>query len=72
MKQGANIEVRDDKEYTPLLAAILKGCTIAVKQLLNLGANIKAVDAEGKHGAHYAADQNDYNIMKVLMEVSYS
>ena len=53
-----------------MLSAVLKGCTTAVKELLALGANIKAVDADGRNCAHYMADESDLGTLEVLLDVS--
>ena len=67
--QGGNIETPDNRCQTPLLAATWKGCTAAVKKLLELGADICATDERGRHCLHYVAEQHDYTTMDVLMEV---
>ena len=52
------------------MAAVIKGCSTAVRQLLSLGANIKAIDADGRHCIHHLAKEDDFSVMKILMDVS--
>jgi ankyrin repeat protein len=52
---GANIEARDKRARTPLLAAIEYGQDEIVRMLLSKGANTEAMDDEGRTALHFAA-----------------
>jgi ankyrin repeat protein len=54
IKQGADIEVRDQSGRTPLLRALNNNNIQAMETLLTLGANIQATDAEGHSPLHLA------------------
>ncbi|KAF5013105.1 hypothetical protein FDECE_875 [Fusarium decemcellulare] len=57
ISKGADLEARDRAGCTPLLAAIEEGgwmCAAVVKSLLALGANVHAVDSQGKGCLDYA------------------
>jgi ankyrin repeat protein len=52
---GANIEARDKRAWTPLLAAIAYVHREVVRQLLSKGANTEAMDDEARTALHFAA-----------------
>ena len=61
------IDVPSEYGITPLLAACIKGSKNAVDLLLDLGANINAVDNEGNNCLHYAVEGNNINLLKKLL-----
>ena len=62
----ANIEALDEKSHTPLLTAVSWGKIEAVKCLLDLGAQIDAVDKFGRSGVFLATKFDSDDILKVL------
>ena len=64
---GANKEALDVKSLTPLLTAVSWNKLEAVKCLFELGAQIDAIDEDGKSGVFLAAKLNELPILKVLL-----
>jgi hypothetical protein len=63
LRAGANIHVRDAEGITPLLQAALSHRTALVKRLLNLGAEINAVDAYGRTTRSYMNPDGYQNVL---------
>lgn len=61
------IDVPSDLGITPLHYACIKGSKNAVDLLLDLGANINAVDEDGNNCLHYAVNSNDSKLLKKLL-----
>lgn len=64
---GAKIEALDEKSFTPLLTAVSWSKLEAVRCLLELGAQIDAIDKDGKSGVFLAAKLNELHILEVLL-----
>ena len=64
--RGANIEALDEKSHTPLLTAVSWSKIEAVKCLLDLGAQIDAIDQFGRSGVFLATKFDSIDILKVL------
>jgi serine/threonine-protein phosphatase 6 regulatory ankyrin repeat subunit B len=56
LAQGANIEIRGPRQWTPLIAAAFGGHTDAVKLLLQHNADTKAQSDDGFYALFYAID----------------
>ena len=63
----ANIEALDEKSFTPLLTATAWGKIEAIKCLLDLGAQIDAIDKDGKSSVFWAAKLDSVEILEVCV-----
>ena len=61
------IDVPSELGITPLHCACIRGSKNAVDLLLDLGANINAVDKDGNNCLHYAVNSNNQNLLKKLL-----
>ena len=61
------IDVPSELGITPLHCACIKGSKNAIDLLLDLGANINAVDNDGNNCLHYAVNSNNPTIVKKLL-----
>ena len=66
-KKTTIIDIPSDLGITPLHCACIKGSKNAVDLLLDLGANINALDKEGNNCLHYAVNSNNANLIKKLL-----
>ena len=66
-KKVTIIDIPSELGITPLLCACIKGSKNAVDLLLDLGANINAIDIEGNNCLHYAVNSNNPNLLKKLL-----
>ena len=64
---GAEINVRDKELMTPLHYAAAKGSLNVLSQLLDLEANINAIDAYGNSAVHWAALNGQDDILDELI-----
>jgi hypothetical protein len=63
----AKLELTDEDGMTPLLCAILSGQVFAVKQLVNLGADLMARDNDRRTSLHIATINEHFVIMHILL-----
>ena len=61
------IDVPSELGITPLHFACIRGSKNAVDLLLDLGANINAVDVDGNNCLHYAVNSNNPTLLKKLL-----
>ncbi|KAF6204958.1 hypothetical protein GE061_019125 [Apolygus lucorum] len=66
--RGAVVNVRNERNETPLLCSSWKGKTIIVKELLENGANPDLADKSGSTPLHYASKFSHYSIVIALLE----
>ncbi|KAL9614039.1 MAG: hypothetical protein Q9167_001454 [Letrouitia subvulpina] len=66
LKNGANINSKDETEWTPLTWAVSKGCVNAVRLFLEKGADDLLGDRTGRLPIHHAAQRGDKHIVKLL------
>ncbi len=65
---GANLEVRDERNWTALIIASAKGAEDVVKMLLESGARNDVHDMKGYSALHWAAYNGHSGVVKLLME----
>ncbi len=68
IKKGANIEVKDDENWTPLMCAAHFNSKEVVELLLEKGANIEAKDNEGETALIRAAYNDSKEVTKLLIK----
>lgn len=64
--RGANLEVMDGRELTPLMRAALYGHPAAIARLAKAGAKLEAM-AEGQTALHKAANENQVEVIRALI-----
>mmetsp|Transcript_46054 Transcript_46054/g.111541 ORF Transcript_46054/g.111541 Transcript_46054/m.111541 type:complete len:306 (-) Transcript_46054:129-1046(-) len=65
---GANVNVRDDFNMTPLHHACEKGYFTMVRYFLDHGAEIEAVDDDGMRPLHVACKLNRLKVVRLLLD----
>ncbi|OCL14600.1 ankyrin repeat protein, partial [Glonium stellatum] len=65
-QSGANVNCRDNNEYTPLLLASEVGHLDAVQLLLQLGADVDAVCDAGNSSLFFASLEGKVEIVELL------
>lgn len=68
LENGANINVRDTIDQTPLIIAAFNGCTDIVRMLLNAGANIEHKNDQGENALISAAQEGNIDTVKLLLD----
>ncbi|XP_076354076.1 uncharacterized protein LOC143248940 isoform X2 [Tachypleus tridentatus] len=68
LRYGANVNISDNEEETPLLAACRAGSTLVVKLLVDTGQpNVNVGDCSGWHPLHEAATTGNLDIVQILL-----
>jgi ankyrin repeat protein len=67
LKHGADIEARDDGDWSPLERAITRGHVELPRVLLEHGANVNAQDMSGCTPLYFASDWGDLAAAQVLL-----
>lgn len=72
LEHGANLDIRNSKFHTPLMALCKKFYVMAetVKFLLENNANVNAKDREQRTALHWAVNSNNSDIVKLLLNYS--
>jgi hypothetical protein len=65
---GVDLEVRDDRNWTPLMAAAFNGNDEFAKLLIKCGARVTTQDKNGYTPLHWAAYNGHVDLLKLLME----
>jgi ankyrin repeat protein len=65
--RGADVNVRDDEERTPLHSAVLAGSVGLVGLLLESGADVNAADTDGFTALHFAAQEHEVELARLLI-----
>ena len=68
LENGANINIRDTIDQTPLIIAAFNGCRDIVKMLLDAGANIEHKNDQGENALISAVQEGHIDVVKVLLE----
>ena len=66
--EGGLTENHESRRLTPLHYAIRKGTLDGIQLLLNKGANVKARDVNGRTSLHFAAFEENVNVIKLLLK----
>ena len=68
LKKGAHLETKDDYGYTPLLEAVNYGAPEEIIDLLlEHGADVHAVEEDKKCALHFAAQNDDEDVMRKMI-----
>jgi ankyrin repeat protein len=67
LARGANPDVRDDDQRTPLHQAVLGNSVGLVGLLLEAGASIDAKDSHGYTPLHFAVEEHAREIVRILV-----
>ena len=67
LQRGADVNVRDDDQRTPLHSAVLGGSVGLVGLLLESGADVNAADSEGYTALHFAAQEHVPELARILI-----
>ena len=68
LENGANINVRDTIDQTPIIIASQNGCTDIVIMLLDTGADIHHRNDQGENALISAAQEGYIDVVKVLLD----
>ena len=66
-EQNANLEARNVLQQTALIVAAHCNRTEVINVLLENGANVKALDKEGRHAACLAASNGNLDVLKMVL-----
>ncbi|MDD3050639.1 MAG: S1 RNA-binding domain-containing protein [Candidatus Cloacimonetes bacterium] len=66
--KGAKVNIKDKEKTTPLMLAVKKGNSAAVRLLLSRGANIEMKNAVGKTAIEIASEENFLEVERILMD----
>jgi len=73
---GVNLNARDDRGYTAVMWATMRGNDAALYMLLQMGAKLDVPDNKGNTALMWAARQGNHRIVKILIDhganVNYS
>ena len=67
LSRGANPDVRDEDQRTPLHQAVLGNSVGLIGLLIESGANVNARDSHGFTPLHYAAEEHAPEIVRILV-----
>jgi ankyrin repeat protein len=65
---GVDLEVRDERNWTPLMAAAFNGNEAFARLLIKCGARVTTQDKNGYSPLHWAAYNGHVDLLKLLME----
>ena len=68
IKQGADVNARNQFGWTPLMLAACEGNTAVVKKLLAEGADVSSINDVGASALCYAALNGECAVLEVLLE----
>ena len=68
LENGANVNIPDDRKYTPLHYACQDGYLEGTRLLLERGANIEAYDEDGSSPLEWALVEEHKDVCKLLLE----
>lgn len=68
LASGANLNVTDSDDRTPLMHAAIDGQTLLAKQLLEAGADPNRCDRMGWTALHFAAQERQLEIAEALLQ----
>jgi hypothetical protein len=65
---GVDLEVRDDRNWTPLMVSAFNGNLAFAKLLIECGARVGTLDKNGYSPLHWAAYNGHVDVVKMLIE----
>lgn len=68
LKEGANLDIANEKGYTPLMQVAASKDHTLLKLLLQNTTQINAEDEDGNSALYYAVEANDLDAVKILYE----
>ena len=68
VSRGAILDIRNNKNETPLHLACRRGILATVRYLIEHGADLHAVDNEGNSCAHFSAQSGSTLVIELLYE----
>ncbi|MGH8620069.1 MAG: ankyrin repeat domain-containing protein [Burkholderiales bacterium] len=68
LKAGMDVDVRDEREWTPLMVAAFNGNEVVAKLLIQHGANPNALDRAGYAPLHWAALNGFEEVVRLLID----
>lgn len=68
LKAGMDVDIRDEREWTPLMVAAFNGNEVVAKLLIQHGANPNALDRAGYAPLHWAALNGFESVVKMLID----
>lgn len=69
LDRGADIDAKDQYQYTPLHTAVQNHRVLTFLALAQRGADLTCVDINGSNLAHWAANENDLELLRVMKAV---
>ena len=67
--RGANVNLADEDDWTPLQLASQNGCVEAIKALIEAEANVNLADKDGWTTLHLASQSGHSEVVKLLVEI---
>ena len=67
LKAGMDVDIRDEREWTPLMVAAFNGNEVVAKLLVQHGANPNALDRAGYAPLHWAALNGFEEVVRLLI-----
>lgn len=71
IKNGADINIRDDVGNSCLIWAACRGCRDSMRELLKLGADVATTDAQGRSAIHWATKLRRVDCLDYLLRCAY-
>lgn len=66
LKNGANVNAKDENEQTALHGAAGQGCESIIRVLLEGNAEVDTEDLDGDTAFHFAARRDHFNVLDLL------
>ena len=68
LRAGESLDDIDEYGFTPLIETAITRNTEIARQLLSRGVDINKSDVTGRTALHWAVDNNDLDISRLLLE----
>lgn len=67
IKNGADVDIRDFSDWTPLHYAVIREKKEIAEMLVNVGANVNLRASEGRNALYMAAAKGNKDIVEILI-----